>query len=85
MGQHQSVYQIRLLKGREIIDKMKDAILFKNIEHKYLTLKDCIEENGGKVIEPNDKKDENQDQNKVEEIKTNNLLYHRRDPAEPVY
>ena len=22
---------------------MKDAILFKNIEHKYLTLKDCVE------------------------------------------
>lgn len=58
------------LKDEKFCDKMKDAILFKNIEHKYLTLKDCIEENGGEVIEPNDKKDENQDKNKVEEIKT---------------
>ena len=58
------------LKDEKFCDKMKDAILFKNIEHKYLTLKDCIEENGGEVIEPNDKKDENQDENKVEEIKT---------------
>ncbi len=58
------------LKDEKFCDKMKDATLFKNIEHKYLTLKDCIEENGGEVIEPNDKKDENQDENKVEEIKT---------------
>ena len=58
------------LKDEKFCEKMKDAILFKNIEHKYLTLKDCIEENGGEVIEPNDKKDENQDENKVEEIKT---------------
>ena len=51
---------------------MKDAVLFKNIDGKYLTLKDCIEENGGEVIEPNDKKDDadNADENKVEEIKT---------------
>ena len=26
-------------------DKMNDYILFKNIDGKYLTLKDCIEEN----------------------------------------
>lgn len=58
------------LKDEKFCDKMKDAILFKNIEHKYLTLKDCVEENGGEVIEPNDKKDENPDENKVEEIKT---------------
>ena len=58
------------LKDEKFCDKMKDAILFKNIEHKYLTLKDCIEENGGEVVEPNDKKDENPDENKVEEIKT---------------
>ncbi len=58
------------LKDEKFCDKMKDAILFKNIEHKYLTLKDCMEENGGEVVEPNDKKEENQDENKVEEIKT---------------
>lgn len=60
------------LKDEKFCDKMKDAILFKNLDHKYLTLKDCIEENGGEVVEPNDKKEENgsQDENKVEEIKT---------------
>ena len=62
------------LKDEKFCDKMKDAILFKNIDHKYLTLKDCIEENGGEVVEPNDKKEEESadgsDENKVEEIKT---------------
>ena len=58
------------LKDEKFCDKMKDAILFKNLDHKYLTLKDCIEENGGEVVEPNDKKEENDDDNKVEEIKT---------------
>ena len=67
------------LKDEKFCDKMKDSILFKNIDGKYLSLKDCIEENGGEVVEPNDKKDaeggsgadaENADENKVEEIKT---------------
>ncbi len=64
------------LKDEKFCDKMKDAVLFKNIDGKYLTLKDCIEENGGEVVEPNEKKDEeksageNADENKVEEIKT---------------
>ena len=53
------------LKDEKFCDKMKDAILFKNLDHKYLTLKDCIEENGGEVVEPNDKKEENGDDNKV--------------------
>ncbi|MEY8508676.1 molecular chaperone HtpG [Lachnospiraceae bacterium 42-17] len=58
------------LKDEKFCDKMKDAILFKNIDGKYLTLKDCIEENGGEVVEANEKKEENGDENKVEEIKT---------------
>ncbi|MGN1266878.1 MAG: molecular chaperone HtpG [Dorea sp.] len=58
------------LKDEKFCDKMKDAILFKNLDHKYLTLEDCIEANGGEVVEPNDKKDENPDDNNVEEIKT---------------
>ena len=43
---------------RSFCDKMKDAILFKNIDGKYLTLKDCIEENGGESEKPEDKKEE---------------------------
>ena len=58
------------LKDEKFCDKMKDAVLFKNIDGKYLTLKDCIEENGGEVVEANEKKEENEDENKVEEIKT---------------
>ncbi len=37
------------LKDEKFCDKMKDAILFKNLDHKYLTLKDCIEANGGEA------------------------------------
>ncbi|MGN1165190.1 MAG: molecular chaperone HtpG [Lachnospiraceae bacterium] len=37
------------LKDEKFCDKMKDAVLFKNIDGKYLTLKDCIEENGGEL------------------------------------
>ena len=33
------------LKDTKFCDKMNDYILFKNIDGKYLTLKDCIEEN----------------------------------------
>ena len=61
------------LKDEKFCDKMKDAILFKNLDSKYLTLKDCIEENGGEIVEPNDHQGENAenpDDNKVEEIKT---------------
>ena len=34
------------IKDSKFSDKMNDYILFKNIDGKYLTLKDCIEENG---------------------------------------
>jgi molecular chaperone HtpG len=45
------------LKDEKFCDKMKDAILFKNIEGKYLTLKDCIEENGGEMQKPEEKEE----------------------------
>lgn len=62
------------LKDEKFCDKMSEYILFKNIDGEYLTLKECIEKNGGTVVEPEEKKSdaesENQDENKVEEIKT---------------
>ena len=62
------------LKDEKFCDKMMDYILCKNIDHKYLTLKECIEENGGTVIDPKEKKDDadndNGDENNVEELKT---------------
>ena len=33
------------LKDAKFADRINDYILFKNIDHKYLTLKDCLEEN----------------------------------------
>ena len=39
-------HQIRLHQGRQVLQKKcMDYILFKNIDDKYLTLKDCIEQN----------------------------------------
>ena len=60
------------LKDEKFCDKMMDYILFKNIDHKYLTLKECIEENGGTVIDPKEQKDSDSDgdENNVEELKT---------------
>ncbi len=49
------------LKDEKFCDKMSDYILFKNIDHEYLTLKDCIEKNGGAV-----------EDTKAEEEKTEN-------------
>ena len=37
------------LKDTKFCDKMSDYMLFKNLEHKYLTLKECIEKNGGET------------------------------------
>ena len=60
------------LKDEKFCDKMSDYVLFKNLDHKYLTLKECIEKNGGKA-EPEEKTEgENADQSaeKKEEEKT---------------
>lgn len=58
---------------------MMDYVLFKNIDHKYLTLKECIEENGGEIVEPNEKKEsEGGDDNIVsEDLKT--VIYYVTD------
>ena len=62
------------LKDEKFCDKMKDAVLFKNIDGKYLTLKDCVEENGGSLEKPETEKDEdvveNLEETKPEENKT---------------
>ena len=59
------------LKDEEFCDKMMDYILFKNLDHKYLTLKECVEENGGKLIDPKAEKEEPKEgEEKKEEPKT---------------
>ena len=67
------------LKDEKFCDKMMDYVLFKNIDHKYLTLKECIEENGGEIVEPNEKKEaEGGDENIVsEDLKT--VIYYVTD------
>jgi len=58
------------LKDEKFCDKMMEHILFKNLDHKYLTLKECIEKNGGTIVEPNENQ-ENDDKNVVsEDLKT---------------
>ncbi|MCI5509842.1 MAG: molecular chaperone HtpG [Eubacterium sp.] len=51
------------IKDTKFADKMNDYILFKNLDGKYLTLKDCIEENK--------KPEEAQDETVVEETSEN--------------
>ncbi|MBA4697948.1 MAG: molecular chaperone HtpG [Ruminococcus sp.] len=63
------------LKDEKFGEKVKGSILFKNLDHKYLTLEECIEKNGGSVVTPKEEKPEdtaeNNAENEVEEIKTN--------------
>ena len=60
------------LRDEKFGDRMKDSMLFKNLDHKYLTLDECIEENGGSVVSPKEEGETNEDgaENEVEEIKT---------------
>ena len=37
------------LKDEKFGEKVKDSMLFKNLDHKYLTLEDCIKANGGET------------------------------------
>ena len=58
------------LKDEKFCDKMMDYVLFKNLDHNYLTLKECIEKNGGTIVEPNEN-EESSDENVVsEDLKT---------------
>lgn len=59
------------LKDEKFCDKMMDYILFKNLNHKYMTLKECVEANGGKLIDPKEEKEEPKEgEEKKEEPKT---------------
>ncbi len=40
------------LKDEKFCDKMMDYMMFKNLDHKYLTLKECVEKNGGELKDP---------------------------------
>ncbi len=57
------------LKDEKFGEKVKGSILFKNLEHKYMTLEECIEINGGAVA--TEEKAESENEEKAEEKKTN--------------
>lgn len=66
------------LKDEKFCDKMKDVVLFKNIDGKYLTLKDCIEENGGTAEKPEEEAPENEEkegEGTKEEAKKTTIYY----------
>ncbi|MEF9940958.1 MAG: molecular chaperone HtpG [Lachnospiraceae bacterium] len=58
------------LKDEKFCDKMSDYMLFKNIDHKYLTLSECIEKNGGVVVEEKKEEDGTSETEVEEELKT---------------
>ena len=60
------------LKDEKFCDKMTDYILFKNIDHKYLTLKECVENNGGKL---EDKKAEKPEGDSAENKEQTTIYY----------
>ncbi len=65
------------LKDTKFCDKMSDYILFKNIDHEYLTLTECIEKNGGSVepIEAEETVTENTEQTDAKEPKKTSIYY----------
>ena len=55
------------IKDAKFSDKMDDYILFKNLDGKYLTLKDCIEENKKPEAEAEKPEEEKKDGEQAEE------------------
>ena len=58
---------------------MSDYVLFKNLDHKYMTLKECIEKNGGKA-EPEEKTEgENAEQSAEKKETEKTTIYYVTD------
>ena len=67
------------LKDEKFCEKMSDYVLFKNLDHKYMTLKECIEKNGGKA-EPEEKTEgENADQSAEKKETEKTTIYYVTD------
>ncbi len=67
------------LKDEKFCEKMSDYVLFKNLDHKYMTLKECIEKNGGKV-EPEEKTEgENAEQSAEKKETEKTTIYYVTD------
>ena len=67
------------LKDEKFCEKMSDYVLFKNLDHKYMTLKECIEKNGGKA-EPEEKTEgENAEQSTEKKETEKTTIYYVTD------
>ena len=67
------------LKDEKFCEKMSDYVLFKNLDHKYMTLKECIEKNGGKT-EPEEKAEgENAEQSAEKKETEKTTIYYVTD------
>ena len=62
------------LKDEKFGEKVKDSMLFKNLDHKYLTLEDCIKANGGETSEET-KAEETTDSEETKETPKTNIFY----------
>ena len=71
------------LKDEKFCEKMSDYVLFKNLDHKYMTLKECIEKNGGKA-EPEEKTEgENAEQSAEKKETEKTTIYYVTDEQQP--
>ena len=67
------------LKDEKFCEKMSDYVLFKNLDHKYMTLRECIEKNGGKA-EPEEKTEgENAEQSAEKKETEKTTIYYVTD------
>ena len=67
------------LKDEKFCEKMSDYVLFKNLDHKYMTLKECIEKNGEKA-EPEEKTEgENAEQSAEKKETEKTTIYYVTD------
>ena len=67
------------LEDEKFCEKMSDYVLFKNLDHKYMTLKECIEKNGGKA-EPEEKTEgENAEQSAEKKETEKTTIYYVTD------
>ena len=67
------------LKDEKFCEKMSDYVLFKNLDHKYMTLKECIEKNGRKA-EPEEKTEgENAEQSAEKKETEKTTIYYVTD------
>ena len=71
------------IKDTKFAEKMSDYVLFKNLDGKYLTLKDCIEENkAAEEAEKPAETEEKTEENAEEKEKTPTVIYYVTDEVQ---